>query len=152
MLAAAHLALIQFPASGESAAASRARSLAAFMLLCAGLPTDAEVVLREVIAAQIASQDHAGRISSELRLVQVLQRLGFVDEAVCLAAEVAARQPQDSGTRHFALHHLGKALVQAGEYARGRAALSEALALRQALGSSELISSTLEALSLLPPP
>jgi hypothetical protein len=43
-------------------------------------------------------------------------------------------------------------LVQAGEYARGRAALSEALALRQALGSSELISSTLEALSLLPPP
>ncbi len=120
------------------------------MLLCVGRAAQAEAILREVISAQMVSEDDAARVSSELRLVQVLQRLDRADEAVSLATQVVGRLQPSSLKRHFALHHLGKALAQTGVYDNARAVLSEALSLRQALGKRELIASTLEALSLLP--
>lgn len=150
MLSAAQAALSQHSAS-VSAEALRAQSMAAFMLLCAGEPDQAEAVLRRVIAAQDAIGDAGARSGSELRLVQVLQRLGRVNDAVRLATEVLARQPSDSPSQHFALHHLGKALMQAGAHGVARATLSKALALRLALGKAELIASTRLALSLLEP-
>ncbi|HGE8241869.1 tetratricopeptide repeat protein [Aeromonas veronii] len=150
MQAAANQSLDQHPCAALSRAASRARSAAAFMLLCVGRAAQAEAILREVISAQMVSEDDVARVSSELRLVQVLQRLDRLDEAVSLASQVVERLQPNSLMRHFALHHLGKALVQTGAYDNARTVLSEALSLRQALGKSELIASTLEALSLLP--
>ncbi|HHQ4476199.1 TPA: hypothetical protein ACSPZR_000930 [Aeromonas veronii] len=149
MLAVANQSLDLYPYAALSQDASRARSAAAFMLLCVGRAAQAEAILREVISAQMVSEDDAARVSSELRLVQVLQRLDRADEAVSLATQVVERLQQSSLMRHFALHHLGKALVQIGAYDNARAVLSEALSLRQALGKSELIASTLEALLLL---
>ncbi|QPF71585.1 hypothetical protein G8A07_00700 [Roseateles sp. DAIF2] len=148
MLAAAQAVLAQNSKS-ESAQALRAQSMATFMLLCAGELDAAEGVLDRVIAAQAAMGDARTRSASELRLVQVLQRLGRVNEAVRLASEVVAQQSNDSPVRHFALHHLGKALMQAGAHGEARAALVEALALRLALGNAELIASTRQALTLL---
>ncbi|MFQ1990210.1 hypothetical protein ACTG2S_10985 [Aeromonas sp. 82P] len=150
MQAAANQSLDLNPCAALSRAASRARSAAAFMLLCVGRAAQAEAILQEVISAQMVSEDDVARVSSELRLVQVLQRLDRADEAVSLATQVVCRLQPKSLMRHFALHHLGKALVQTGAYDNARAVLSEALSLRQALGKSELIASTLEALSLLP--
>ena len=150
MLAVANQSLDLHPCAALSQDASRARSAAAFMLLCVGRAAQAEAILREVISAQMVSEDDVARVSSELRLVQVLQRLDRADEAVSLATQVVCRLQPKSLMRHFALHHLGKALVQTGAYDNARAVLSEALSLRQALGKSELIASTLEALSLLP--
>ncbi|MGL6177236.1 MAG: hypothetical protein ACRC1U_09625 [Vibrionaceae bacterium] len=150
MLAVANQSLDQHPCAALSQDASRARSAAAFMLLCVGRAAQAEAILREVISAQMVSEDDAARVSSELRLVQVLQRLDRADEAVSLATQVVCRLQPNSLMRHFTLHHLGKALAQTGAYDNARAVLSEALSLRQALGKSELIASTLEALSLLP--
>ncbi|HDX8427481.1 hypothetical protein ACK356_07345 [Aeromonas veronii] len=150
MLAVANQSLALHPYAALSQDASRARSVAAFMLLCVGRAAQAEAILREVISAQMVSEDDAARVSSELRLVQVLQRLDRADEAVSLATQVVCRLQPTSLMRHFALHHLGKALVQTGAYDNARAVLSEALSLRQTLGKSELIASTLEALSLLP--
>ena len=146
MQAVAKQSLALHPCTALSQDASRARSAAAFMLLCVGRAAQAEAILREVISAQMVSEDDAARVSSELRLVQVLQRLDRADEAVILATQVVCRLQPTSLMRHFALHHLGKALAQTGAYDNARAALS----LRQALGKSELIASTLEALSLLP--
>ncbi len=120
------------------------------MLLCVGRAAQAEAILREVISAQMVSEDDVARVSSELRLVQVLQQLDRLNEAVSLASQVVERLQPNSLMLHFALHHLGKALVQTGAYDNARAVLSEALSLRQALGKSELIASTQEALSLLP--
>ncbi|WP_323929296.1 tetratricopeptide repeat protein [Aeromonas veronii] len=150
MLAVANQSLDLHPCAALSQDASRARSAAAFMLLCVGRAAQAEAILREVISAQMVSEDDAARVSSELRLVQVLQRLDRADEAVSLASQVVERLQPNSLMLHFALHHLGKALVQTGAYDNARAVLSEALSLRQALGKSELIASTQEALSLLP--
>lgn len=150
MLAVANQSLDLHPCTALSQDASRARSAAAFMLLCVGRAAQAEAILREVISAQMVSEDDAARVSSELRLVQVLQRLDRADEAVILATQVVCRLQPTSLMRHFALHHLGKALAQTGAYDNARTVLSEALSLRQALGKSELIASTLEALSLLP--
>ncbi|WP_421329729.1 hypothetical protein [Aeromonas veronii] len=150
MLAVANQSLALHPCAALSQDASRARSAAAFMLLCVGRAAQAEAILREVISAQVVSYDDAARVSSELRLVPVLQRLDRADEAVSLASQVVERLQQSSLMRHLALHHLGKALVQTGAYDNARAVLSEALSLRQALGKNELIASTLEALSLLP--
>ncbi|MCF5895396.1 hypothetical protein ACET9R_15850 [Aeromonas veronii] len=150
MLAVANQSLDLYPCAALSRDASRARSAAAFMLLCVGRAAQAEAILREVISAQMVSEDVAARVSSELRLVQVLQRLDRASEAVSLATQVVERLQPTSLMRHFALHHLGKALAQTGAYDNARAVLSEALSLRQALGKSELIASTLEALSLLP--
>ncbi|MBA4340535.1 MAG: hypothetical protein C0423_00120 [Methylibium sp.] len=148
MLTAAQATLAQHSAS-ESAEALRAQSMAAFMLLCAGELDKAEAVLRRVIAKQNAIGDAGARSGSELRLVQVLQRLGRVNEAVSLATEVLARQSKDSPREHFALHHLGKALMQAGAQGEARVTLSRALTLRLALGNAELIASTRHALALL---
>ncbi|MFQ1728785.1 hypothetical protein [Aeromonas veronii] len=150
MLAVANQSLALHPYAALSQDASKARSAAAFMLLCVGRAAQAEAILREVISAQMVSEDDIARVSSELRLVQVLQRLDRLDEAVSLASQVVERLQPNSLMRHFALHHLGKALVQTGAYDNARAVLSEALSLRQALGKSELIASTLGALSLLP--
>ncbi|HHQ4601583.1 TPA: hypothetical protein ACSP82_002467 [Aeromonas veronii] len=144
MLAAANQSLDLHPGAALSRDASRARIAAAFMLLCVGRAAQAEAILREVISAQMVSEDVAARVSSELRLVQVLQRLDRASEAVSLATQVVERLQPTSLMRHFALHHLGKALAQTGAYDNARAVLSEAL------GKSELIASTLEALSLLP--
>ena len=148
MLSAAQTALAQHTVS-ESAEALRAQSMAAFMLLCAGEPDEAESVLRRVIAAQDGKGDAAARTGSELRLVQVLQRQGRVNEAVRLATEVLARQSQDSPRQHFALHHLGKALMQAGANGEARVNLSRALDMRLTLGNAQLIASTRQALALL---
>lgn len=150
MLAAAHIALAQ-DVDAEPAEMLAAQSRAAFMLLCAGQPEAAQTILRRVIAAQTARGDAGQRYASELRLVQVLQQLGRTDEAVQLANEVAQRQSKCATGQHFALHHLGKALLQAGAHGEARAALSQALALRLALGKAELIASTRQALALLPP-
>lgn len=150
MQAAANQSLDLHPCAALSRAASRSRSVAAFMLLCVGRAAQAEAILREVISAQMVSEDDVARVSSELRLVQVLQQLDRLDEAVSLASQVVERLQPNSLMLHFALHHLGKALVQTGAYDNARAVLSEALSLRQALGKSELIASTQEALSLLP--
>lgn len=150
MLAVANQSLDLHPCAALSQDASSARSAAAFMLLCVGRAAQAEAILREVISAQMVSEDDAARVSSELRLVQVLQRLDRADEAVSLASQVVERLQQSYLMRHFARHHLGKALVQTGAYDNARAVLSEALSLRQTLGKSKLIASTLEALSLLP--
>ncbi|MBT9457003.1 MAG: hypothetical protein IV097_10325 [Burkholderiaceae bacterium] len=148
MLAAAQAAFAQGSVS-EPAEALRSQSVAAFMLLCAGEPDEAEVVLHGVIAAQTATGSAGARSASELRLVQVFQRLGRVNEAVSLATEVVARQSDDSPGHHFALHHLGKALIQAGEHGKARVSLSKALAFRLALGNSGLIESTRQALAVL---
>lgn len=150
MLAVANQSLDLHPCAALSRPASRSRSVAAFMLLCVGRAAQAEAILREVISAQMVSEDDVARVSSELRLVQVLQQLDRLNEAVSLASQVVERLQPNSLMLHFALHHLGKALVQTGAYDNARAVLSEALSLRQALGKSELIASTQEALSLLP--
>lgn len=151
MLAAARQTAFARDAASASAETLRAQSMAAFMLLCADKPEEAETVLRKVIAAQAAIGDAGARGASELRLVQVLQRLGRVNEAVRLATEVVARQSNGSPGQHFALHHLGKALMQAGAHGEARAALSKALALRLTLGNAELLASTRQALALLEP-
>ena len=103
-----------------SPAAAQSRSRAAFMLLCAGRAAEARVVLLEAIQAQRAFRDEKSLTSSELRLVQVLQQLDRPIEAVALARKTLARHDARSDMRHYALHHLGKALLQSGSCVEAR--------------------------------
>jgi tetratricopeptide (TPR) repeat protein len=120
------------------------------MLLCCRRAHQAEGLLRQAIREFTAAGEESARTSSELRLVQVLQRLGRVSEAVALARRTLARQEPSAAARHYALQHLGKAPIQAGAYTDARAALAEALAVRQSLAAQDLVLSTSMALSLLP--
>lgn len=132
----------------------RRRSLAAFMLLTAGEAERALELLGPCAVAQQAAGLPRDRVATELRQVQALQALGRADDAATLAATVVARcrdEPALFPLLHYALHHLGKALAQAGRPQDAARALHEALALRRGLDQPGLLASTQAALELVQP-
>jgi tetratricopeptide (TPR) repeat protein len=136
----------------DERAAARSSSTAAFMLLCCGHTERAAELLQRIIETQGDLNDDRGRAISELRLVQVLQRLGHVDQAVHLARGVVARTSPHSSIaqlNHFALHHLGKALVQNDALPEARQVLLEALRPREQAEDRSLADSTRVALAML---
>lgn len=130
--------------------AAAGKSMAAFMLAISGGADSAEALLREVLRVQ-ASGPVRPFVVSRLRLVQVLQELGRVTDAVeeARASLVIVRSEHEvSDLLDFVLHHLGKALLQIGEAEESIRVLSEALRLRRRKGDELLIQSTRMALSL----
>ena len=124
--------------------AAAALSTAAFMLLTAGQPESAERLLRDALRTQVHGPP-GPYLASRLRLVQVLQELERTSEAVHEARIVlrtVRSSPELLDLLDFALHHLGKALLQAGDTEGATAALSEALFLREAKGDPSLVEST----------
>ncbi|MBD0329460.1 MAG: hypothetical protein ICV64_05080 [Thermoleophilia bacterium] len=101
----------------------------------------------------------AERLGDQRAAVVALARLGEAlrcadrSEEAVRTLRRAEREAAASAAelRHFALQHLGKALLDAGDDAGARACLGEALALRRARGDAELVASTEAALRLLPP-
>jgi len=94
--------------------------------------------------------DPRHRVAAQLRLVQLLQALGRLAEAVAVAQQAltASRaSPSARPLEHLALHHLGKALLDAGDASGARQALARALQLREGLGDAALVQSTRLALS-----
>ncbi|MFN5047646.1 tetratricopeptide repeat protein [Roseateles sp.] len=150
MLSHARELLARYPEANTSPQSARERSSAAFMLLCVGQEEEAELLLREAIQAQHLFGDTRSLTSSALRLVQVLQQLDRPREAVAVAREALARLDPESPARHFALHHLGKALAHCGDANEAQKVLQEARRLREALDAPELLASTKLALALLP--
>jgi tetratricopeptide (TPR) repeat protein len=151
MLAAARALIATHKHAGASREAARARSGAGFMLLCAGHAEEAAALLRQAIDEQRLLADDEGRAASEMRLIQALQHLGQLDEALAQAEQVASElERRASPLLHYALHHLGKVQLQAGQVTRARRSLTQARALRQVLGHAELVDSTEQALALLP--
>jgi len=129
--------------------ALRQGSTAGFMLLCAGCTEEAVLLLSATADRQAAIGDFDAAVTTGLRLVQALQSAERVAEAVELAREVVLSLEPDSSRRHFALHHLGKALLQSGAVAEARDALTTAFRLREALGDTTLMRSTRQAMALL---
>lgn len=133
-------------------AAWHARSLAGYMLVCLGDGQGAVDLLQSCVDAQHLLDDAAGAVRARLRLTQALQIADRPAEAVGMAQAALAvieADPRTAHLRHFVLHHLGKALHQAGDPLRARAMLDAALEQRHRLGDDELMASTVEALRLL---
>ncbi|MDC6169706.1 hypothetical protein [Paucibacter sp. XJ19-41] len=135
---------------GEDAGdAASKKSMAAFMLATAGAAASAECLLRDALRTQ-ANGPARPLVVSRLRLVQVLQELDRPAEAVseATAALAAVRStPALADLEDFALHHTGKALLQAGDKAHALQVLGEALRLRQHKGDELLIRSSEMAIS-----
>lgn len=70
-----------------------------------------------------------------------------VAEALLREALSVSADPDGGHYRHFALQHLGKALLDAGRFLDAIEALEAALAIRRDLGEPSLIASTKQALS-----
>jgi tetratricopeptide (TPR) repeat protein len=123
-------------------------SMAAFMLATAGQADSAETLLRDAIRVQAVNSARPALVS-RLRLVQVLQELDKPEDALAeakAAHEIASSDESLADLRDFVLHHLGKALLEAGQHMEGVDYLYEALRLRQAKADEQLILSTQMAL------
>jgi len=130
--------------NSENRDAAAAFSTAAFMLLTAGQPESAERLLRTAIRIQMHGPPRP-YLASRLRLVQTLQELERASEAVHEAQLVLSEVKsslESLDLMDFALHHLGKVLLQAGDTVGAIAALSEALSLRKAKRERSLVEST----------
>ncbi len=136
-------------AAEDAGQAASRKSQAAFMLATAGAAASAECLLRDALRTQ-ASGPVRPLVVSRLRLVQVLQELGRPAEALseARAALAAVRStPALAELEDFALHHTGKALLQAGDKAQAIQVLGEALRLRRHKGDELLIRSSEMAIS-----
>lgn len=128
--------------------AAAGKSMAAFMLAISGDADSAESLIREALRVQ-TSGPMRPFVVSRLRLVQILQELGRVTDAVEEAQAslaVVRCEPDVSDLLDFALHHLGKALLEAGEADESIQVFSEALGLRREKGDEQLVRSTQMAL------
>jgi tetratricopeptide (TPR) repeat protein len=132
--------------------ASRSRSQMGFMLTCLNRAAEAAQILRACARAQHLLGDLRGLVATELRLVQALQASNQVAAATEAGRAALARCTEDPtlfDLQHFAHHHLGKVMLQAGLYQQAKQHLQVALDLRQKSSDEELILSTQGALSLL---
>jgi tetratricopeptide (TPR) repeat protein len=151
MAAACDRLLVEAEAAPTARAAWLARSLAGYMLVCLGDGQRAVDLLQSCVDAQHLLDDAGAAVRARLRLTQALQVAGRPTEAVGTAQAALALTEADARTahlRHFALHHLGKALHHAGDPVQARTMLDAALELRHRLGDDELTASTVEALGL----
>jgi tetratricopeptide (TPR) repeat protein len=132
--------------------ASRTRSQIGFMLTCLNQADQAVQILRACAHAQRLLGDIRSLVATELRLVQALQASNQVAAATEAGQAALARctgDPTLLDLQHFAHHHLGKVMLQAGLYQQAKQHLQIALDLRQTSSNEELMSSTQVALSLL---
>ncbi len=125
----------------------RATSLAGFMFLCAGRTQLAIDLLEECVSRQNELGDSAAAQASRLRLVQALQASGQLEYALTLARTAVTLAAPEA--LHFALHHLGKVLLQGGQHHEAREVLERALRMRKSMDDASLALSTEVAIALL---
>lgn len=90
----------------------------------------------------LETADDERAVAARIRLGEAYRCADRLDEAVRELEQALADARRAGAYLHYALQHLGKTLLDAGESARAVALLEEALELRRTRGDAELIEST----------
>lgn len=107
--------------------------------------------LEKALALAREQQDPVREVANLIRLGTTLQYLEEHDQGEVLMREALDKvhSPETAMYHDFALQHLGKLLVEKGQYHEAKAFFKEALVIRQKKGLEGLIHSTEQALSAL---
>ncbi|GIF23797.1 tetratricopeptide (TPR) repeat protein [Actinoplanes tereljensis] len=119
-------------------------------LVALGEYAEAVETLERAVSISVRLDDVPAEVAARINLGDAYRyagRLGPAAEQYSRALRLAKAQAPDRVD--FALQHLGKHHIDAGEPDLARACLAEALRLREAKGDAGLIASTIAALKLL---
>ncbi len=136
-------------AAGSTREAARARGrLGDYLRLRSETVREAVELLAEAVELAEAADAPRLVVSNLIRSATALQYAGRHDRAraVFERAIRRARQLPAPSYEGFARQHLGKCLVEGGEYPEARRQLERALAIRRDLGDTSLVDSTERAL------
>jgi tetratricopeptide (TPR) repeat protein len=108
---------------------------------------DAQAALDEAVERARAIGDERLIIANEIRRAHVSQYRGDFDDSNRRFAEILERCGEDGPLVDFAHQHTGKNLFEQQRYSEAIVHFQKALEIRQALGATDLISNSEQALS-----